>query len=70
MIVNHLHSLQLRLSNERARMRSSTGTEKEIRAVWVTQIEREIAAEQEFLELDASTDALSEDELLTALFEG
>ena len=46
----HLHSLELRLSNERMRLSEATSqAEKELRSVWVNQLEKEIKGEIEFL---------------------
>lgn len=46
----HLHALELRLSHERERLRCArSGPERDLRAVWVAQIEREIADERRFL---------------------
>lgn len=63
---SHLDALELNLSNERIRFRSAIGKEKELRAVWVKQLEKEIAGEKEFLGL-TDMDEISEDELLAAL---
>jgi hypothetical protein len=41
--MDHLDALELRLSNERIRLASATSPqERELRAVWVKQIEKEI----------------------------
>ena len=46
----HLHSLELRLSNERMRLSEATSqSEKDLRSVWVKQLEKEIQGEIEFL---------------------
>lgn len=46
----HLHSLELRLSNERMRLSEATSqSEKDMRSVWVKQLEKEIQGEIEFL---------------------
>ena len=46
----HLHSLELRLSNERMRLSEATSqSEKDLRSVWVKQLEKEIRGEIEFL---------------------
>lgn len=60
----HLNALNLRLSNERSRLaESKTKGEKELRKVWISQIEKEIAQEANFAqEVD-----LSDDELLAEL---
>lgn len=76
--MEHLNALEHRLFNEKQRLDAATGKrEKEIRTVWVAQIEREIEKEKEFLRKrgivaqDASADELpdmSDDELLAELF--
>ncbi|HXJ39712.1 MAG TPA: hypothetical protein VNH18_10570 [Bryobacteraceae bacterium] len=68
--MNHLHALELRLSHERERLaQAKTARERELRAVWVAQIEREIAGERKFLGLpESEADAtVSDDELLAQL---
>ena len=48
---NHLDALNIRLSNERIHLSSSkTESEKELRKVWISQIEKEIAHEEKFIE--------------------
>lgn len=62
--MNHIDALQLRLSNERMALASAkTDGEKQLRGVWVAQIEKEIAGEEKFL---AGTE-LSDDELMAEL---
>lgn len=62
--MTHLDALQYRLSNERMALAAAkTEGEKQLRAVWVAQLEREIASEQKFM---AGAD-LSDDELLSEL---
>lgn len=41
----HLSALRVRLSNERNRMAAAKGKERELRAVWCSQIEKEINEE-------------------------
>lgn len=69
--MNHLDTLELRLSNERMRLANAkTPQERALREAWVAQIEREIAAERRFLAkdiIDPSIEALSDDELYAAL---
>jgi len=63
----HLNALQVRLSNERVRLASSkTKQERELRAVWIVQIEKEIRCEETrtFNDMD-----MTDDELLAALAE-
>lgn len=65
--MTHLDALELRLSNERIRLREST-TEgaRKLRRVWIAQIEKEIADEKEF-SVDKESQALTDIELLAAL---
>lgn len=67
--MTHLDALNLRLSNERARLAAATeATERHLRAVWVAQVEREIAGELEFLGLEAPAAVeMSDEELLKEL---
>lgn len=62
--MSHLNALQLRLSNERMRLQDAKSSgERELRAVWVKQLEKEIQGEIEF----TNTKEISDDELLTEL---
>lgn len=45
----HLDALNVRLSHERSRFAAATGDDRELRGVWIAQIEREIEREMEFL---------------------
>ena len=64
MSLDHLNELERRLSAERQRMaNASTTGERNYRAVWVKQLEKEVAREREFL----GVPDLSDDELLMAL---
>jgi hypothetical protein len=66
--MTHLEALNLRLSNERARLATAkTSCERNQRAVWVAQIEREIAGEMAFLAKVDDLPEMSDDELLAAL---
>lgn len=57
--MEHLDALNLRLSNERVRLQSAkTEREREMRRVWIAQIEKEIADEYRFL--GRTPDALPE----------
>lgn len=50
MNTSHLHSLELRLSHERARLAAAkSAPEIALRKVWVAQLEKEVSAELEFL---------------------
>jgi hypothetical protein len=61
--MDHLGALELRLSNERMRLaQAKTAKERELRKVWIAQIEKEIAKEREFIHID-----MSDDELLVEL---
>ena len=66
---HHLDALQLRLSNERARLANAQNVkERELRSVWIMQIEREIAHElQTFGPVNPAIDNLDDDGLLAAL---
>ena len=66
---SHLKALQLNLSNERSRIESAkTQQERELRAVWVRQLEREIEAERAFLGFLADPEInLTDEELLAEL---
>lgn len=66
---SHLVALQSRLSSERQRLASAqTSGEREMRAVWVAGIEKEIAQELAFLGMDCSPlPELTNDELLAEL---
>lgn len=46
---SHLVALMQSLSQERKRYAAATGQQKELRAVWVFQLEKEVAAEEKFL---------------------
>lgn len=61
----HLIALQTRLTHERARF-AADGSE--IRKVWISQIEKEIASEEEFIGME-SLPEMSDGELLAALEE-
>jgi hypothetical protein len=63
MDTTHLIALQTRLSHERARL-AVDGSE--IRKVWISQIEKEIAREEARLGMDALPE-MSDDELLKEL---
>lgn len=67
---SHLDALELGLSRERVRLANAKGdAERQLRTVWVAQIEREIARERRFIGLsDAlAIEPLSDDELLAEL---
>jgi len=65
----HLDALQSRLSHEIERLTQAKSTkERDLRAVWVAGIEREIEAEYRFLGIEQTvTDNISDDELLAEL---
>lgn len=69
--LTHLNALEVRLSHERVRLQNAQGSaEREIRGAWVSGIEREIAAEREFLGLPPETSTAedhSDDDLLFEL---
>lgn len=65
---DHLSALQLRLSNERARLAAATRPgEIELRRVWVAQIEKEIEQERAYATPEARNIEMSDDELLEQL---
>jgi len=68
---SHLVALQTRLSHERARLANAkTAKERELRAVWVAQAEKELAGELRFLGMsDAAPVDIDDDDLLAALLE-
>lgn len=66
---SHLDALNLNLSNERSRLANAkSAQEKELRTVWIAQLEKEIAAEQAFLGVVAVDNGIaSDDDLLAEL---
>lgn len=66
--MNHLNTLQLLLSNERIRLANAKNKqERELRSVWVKQLEKEVAFEEKhFAECNAECN-MTDDELLAAL---
>jgi hypothetical protein len=66
---SHLDALNFRLSNERNRLaQAKTAKEREQRQVWVSQIEKEIAREEEFLgKKGGPLPEISDDDLLREL---
>lgn len=71
MDISHLEALQTRLSNERGHLANEkTEAGKELRKVWIAQIEKEISDEYKFLGIDpvsADIEQLSDDELFAEL---
>ncbi|MDA8119156.1 MAG: hypothetical protein M0Z85_03710 [Gammaproteobacteria bacterium] len=68
MNTTHLDALELRLSHERERLaKAKTERERQIRQVWVSGIEKEIASERKFLGLTDDLPQVSDDELLAEL---
>ena len=65
---DHLNALNVRLSNERGHLaKAKTEGERQLRAVWIAQIEKEIAREQEFIaDLEAALE-MTDEELLAEL---
>lgn len=65
----HLNALQLRLSHERDYLnRAKTDQERQLRQVWIGQIEKEIGQEKKFLGIkDADPINISDDDLLAEL---
>lgn len=65
---SHLNALELRLSHEREYLRNAkTGIERELRGIWITQIEKEIAAERKSLGLSTELPDIGNDELAEEL---
>jgi hypothetical protein len=66
---SNLDALQLRLSHERSYLAAAKSAgERELRAVWIQQIEREIACELEHLGIaPVEADDMSDEELLREL---
>jgi hypothetical protein len=68
---SHLDALELRLSHERSHLTAAkTHKERALRAVWIAQIEKEIANERKFLGLpddSTSSENMTDDELLAQL---
>lgn len=66
-MTSHLNALELRLSNERVRLANAkTQHERDMRTVWIAQIEKEIAQERTTFGSDP-VDTMTDDELLKAL---
>ena len=64
----HLSALRLRLSHERGYLAvAKSDSERALRTVWISQIEREIAGELAFLGTIDEPVELSDDELLAEL---
>lgn len=65
---SHLNALQANLSREEKRLALAVSEgERALRTVWVAQLQREVAAEYEFLGITPCDDDMSDDELLAAL---
>lgn len=67
---SHLHALECRLSSERMRRDSTTGSDKALRCVWVKQIEREIEHERYHLGIATASEhrqPISDMDLLSEL---
>lgn len=66
--MTHLNALRINLSNERARMETAKSeAERELRSVWVIQLEKEIAAEMKFLGFVETEIEISDDDLFNEL---
>ena len=67
--LDHLNSIELRLSNERARLANAkTEGEKQLRKVWVNGIEKELEDEKKFLGINSVEIEMDEEDLLAELF--
>ena len=67
---SHLNALQNRLFNEQQRLANAVDSKEiELRKVWVSQIEKEIAGEYAFLGVDQWTEEseISDEDLLAQL---
>lgn len=70
MATEHLNALETRLSHERQYLAlAKTNAERELRKVWIAQIEKEIVGERKFLGMPDSPEdiEMSDDELLAEL---
>jgi hypothetical protein len=64
--LTHVHALELNLSHERMRLFAAKSEgERELRAVWVDQLEKEIEAEYKFLGIEP--EELSDEDLANLL---
>ena len=67
-MTSHLDALNLRLSHERGYLAiAKSENERELRGIWIAQIEREIAHEVAFLGKSEVSCDLTDDELLAEL---
>lgn len=68
--MRHIDALELRLSRERDYLRSAkTDQEKQLRQVWIDQLHKEISIEKATFSEDDDDVAMSDDEILSALFD-
>lgn len=70
-MTDHLTALKIRLSHERSYLaEAKTKQERELRKVWIKQIEKEIENEKKFLGIreEEEINTMSDDELLSELF--
>lgn len=67
--MTHLDALELRLSHERRRLANARSqNERDLRYVWISQIEAEIEDERRFTSVTSEAlPEMSDDELLAAL---
>lgn len=65
----HLNALRLRRSHELSRLARATSiNECQLRAVWISQIDKEIADELKFIGIqDGPAEVMTDDELLAEL---
>ena len=64
----HLDALRINLSHERTRLERAAGGERDLRAVWVAQLEHEVRCELAFLGLsEDEPSAMTDKELLAEL---
>lgn len=66
---SHLNALQVRLSHERGYLAGAKTTgQRQLRTVWIAQIEKEIVSELAFLGISPAAEIeMSDDELLAEL---
>lgn len=65
----HLDALNVNLSNEKIRLETAQSEiERQMRRVWIAQLEKEVAAERAFLGLSIeSAECINDDDLLAEL---
>jgi hypothetical protein len=65
---SHLIALITRLGNERSYLAAAkTQAERDLRKVWISQIEREIAHEEKFIGVASAETEMNDDDILAEL---